>query len=205
MENKSNNNVLTIILIVLLVIAVGVIGYLLGSKGSTDNDQNNNPENDTNIISTSYTPKCNSNQLNLQVDIDDTQYNNIFDYIEEQQNIKVNLSYCSDSDDVEGVNYTLTEAEKTKALNEMKNNNHYVETGGLGGGACVPTVEIKYERNNKQYVLKYWGHIMDSNDGNIYKILDKSISTIQIEDSCGYLIETLGSTINNITKYELNE
>lgn len=199
MENKRNNNVLIIVLVTLLFIAVCVICYLLGSNNVKEN---NKPQEEINITPTSYIPKCNNNQQNLQVNIDDTQYNNIFDYIKGQQNVKINLLYCSNSEDAERVNYTLTEAEKIRALNEMKDNNHYVETDGLGGGACVPTVEIKYERNNKQYVLKYWGHIMDSNDGNIYKILDKSISATQIQDSCGYLIETLGSTINNIIKYE---
>lgn len=219
-ENKKRGNVLTIVLVVLLLIAVGVICYLLGSNNANENNQNNssnvseekennqdsgnntNVEEENTIIPVSYTPKCTEVTEPLVTDIEVTKYNNIVEYIQEQQNVQITLSYCKDSDSIEGVNYTLTDSEKNMALNEIKNSNYYMETGGVGGGACVPDVYINYERNNTQYVLKYWGHVMSSDDGNIYKILDESMNETQYNSPCAYMTDTLGSTINDIIKYE---
>ena len=213
-ENKKRGNCLTIILFILLLIAVGVICYLLGSNSAKDNSNNNdipteekdnNPnstiEQEKTITPVSYSPKCvEDNQANLKVDIDETKYNNIVDYIKTQQNVKIKLSYCV-GDEIEQSDYILSENEKNIALSEISS--HYIENTGLGGGACVPTTEISYTRNNSSYFVKYFGNVMSSNDGNIYKIIDKTVTVTQpSEDACHYFVQSLGSTINNITKYE---
>lgn len=219
-EKKNNGNLLTIILFILLLIAVGVICYLLGSNSAKDNDNisNNNPtqekennkesennpteEKENAITPVSYTPKCKNNKETLEVNIDDAKYNNVVEYIKDQKNIKISLWYCSNIDDIEGVNYTLTEIEKNVALNEILNSKHHMEDIEVGGGACVPTTKISYARNDKQYFVEYSGHIMSSNDGNIYKIIDKSVTNTYTQEYCQYQISSLGSTINNVIKYE---
>lgn len=209
-ENKNRGNVLTIILFVLLLVAVGVIGYLLGSNSDKENVDNNNnnlsstEEKENTITPVSYSPKCSKNvEDNLQVDIDENKYNNVIDYIKDQDNVKISLWYCSNSEDIESMNYTLSEIEKDKALNELLNSNHYMEDLETGGGACVPTITISYTRNDKQYFVKYWGKIIEScNDGNIYKIIDKSVTNNFTQEYCMYQISTLGTTINDIIKYE---
>lgn len=217
-EKKNKSNILTIVLVVLLLIAVGVICYLLGSSNTNKNNQNNSgniseekennevsddnkKEEETKITPVSYSPKCvEENQSSLQTDIDETKYDNVFEYIKEQQNINIKLSYCIDGD-IETPDYILNETEKNNALNEISS--HYIENAGLGGGPCVPTTEISYTRNNNSYFVKYNGHVMSSNDGNIYKIIDKSVTISQSsQEACHYFVQSLGSTINNITKYE---
>lgn len=219
MEAKKNNSkILTIILVVLLLIAVGVICYLLGSNNNTnknnqnngnniteeekENNSNNTTQEETTTKPVSYSPKCNNKTENLELNIDENKYNNIIEYIKEQKNVEIGLWYCSDFDDINGVNYTLSETEKNKAINELSNSKYYMEDIETGGGACVPTTKISYTRNNKQYFVEYWGHIMSSNDGNIYKIIDKSVTNSFTQEYCKYQISTIGSTINNITKYE---
>jgi len=213
-ENKKRGNVLTIILFILLVIAVGVICYLLGSNSVKNSDNNNDiptEEKDNNsnptteqekpITPVDYSPKCvEDNQSNLQTDIDETEYNNVNEYIKTQQNVKIKLSYCV-GDEIEQTDYVLNETEKNSALSEISS--HYIENTGLGGGPCVPTTEISYIRNSKSFFVKYWGNVMSSNDGNIYKIIDKTATIPQpSQDACHYFVQSLGSTINNITKYE---
>ena len=212
-ENKKRSNVLTIILFVLLLIAVGVICYLLGSNSAKNNNNNNNnpteeKENNSNnttenvITPVSYSPKCvEDSQASLKVDIDETKYNSVVDYIKIQQDVKIELSYCV-GDEIEQINYILNETEKNSTLSEI--GSHYIENTGLGGGACVPTTKISYTRNNNSYFIEYWGYVMSSNDGNIYKIIDKTVTVPQsTQDSCHYFIQSLGPTVNNITKYEI--
>lgn len=160
-----------------------------------------NIDDEQTITPVSYSPKCiDDNQQNLQVDIDENKYNNINEYIKEQQNVNIKLSYCIDGD-IDTPDYNLSETEKNNALNEV--GSHYIENTGVGGGACVPITEISYIRNNNSYFVKYNGHVMSSNDGNIYKIIDKSVVLPQTsQDPCHYFVQSLGSTINNITKYE---
>ena len=213
-ENKKRSNVLTIILFVLLLIAVGVICYLLGSNSAKDNSNNNDiptgeKDNNSNsqieqentTVPVVYSPKCvEDNQGSLMVNIDETKYENVNDYIKTQQNVKIKLSYCV-GDEIEQTDYALNETEKNSALSEISS--HYIENTGLGGGACVPTTEISYTRNNSSYFVKYFGYVMSSNDGNIYKIIDKTVTVPQsTQESCHYFVQSLGSTINNITKYE---
>ncbi|MBE6139547.1 MAG: hypothetical protein E7174_03535 [Firmicutes bacterium] len=230
MELKKNKkNVIIIILAVLLLISIGMICFLLVSK-NTENDvieqennqnvENNTPdqedENNQNtenkkeeatITPVSYTPKCVDDRImseKLLTDIDETKYNNIVEYIQNQNNVQITLGYCPNSDSEEFQYYTLTQLEKNTSLNEIKNSRHFVENVGLGGGACVPMTTIKYQKNNKEYIVKYWGDVMSSNDGNIYKIIDRSINNTFTQDYCHYFISSLGATINNITKFELN-
>lgn len=63
----------------------------------------------------SYSPNCQNSKDTYIVDVDTDKYNNIIDYIEDQENIKVTLSYCTENlNDETGVEpfishtYTLT-------------------------------------------------------------------------------------------------
>lgn len=205
---KKNNNMLTIILFILLLIAVEVICYLLGSNNSNadnknkqnniteENNHTNKSEEDEKVITpTNYNPKCNSENKSYLTDIDETKYNNIVEYIKEQKNVQIILSYCKSFETYEYADYTLTEDEKNSVLNEMKNSSFKISQADVGG-AGVSSLKISYERNNSQYYISYWGlHIMKSNDGNIYKILDKSTNnTLSEPQLCFYGFSNLSST-----------
>ena len=174
MEDTKKTNYLTIILTILLIIAVGVIGYSIGTNNSKENKLNNNEtkeeskqenanansenSNEESIMTPiAYTPKCidaSAKQTTLMSDIDTTKYNNIFEYLKQQQNLTISLNYCNDDlstdDIIEGDHYILNENEKSVVLDEMKNSAVEISKSGIGG-VCVSSLEIKYERNNKEY------------------------------------------------------
>ena len=228
--NNSNikNKILYLIILVIALVACYFSGYFIGLKGSESNDHKTNkdneiveenkseqeegtsnetgvPEEKPVVVAKDYTPKCDENtreETNLIVDIEDNKYNHIIDYIKEQENVSIDLGYCLDSDPDNYVEYTLNDLEKNNALNEIKQQKQYIEAIELGGGACVPSVEIKYQRNGKQYKVSYWGYVMESNDGNIYKIIDDNHSGSIDKKYCHYLTNGLGSTINSMTEYE---
>ena len=227
MEEKKNGNQLVIIfLVILLLVAVGVICYLLGSNSAKENNLNNNEikeevkepivDNNQDIISgdsekneedhvitpVSYTPKCidtPNQQQNLFVDIDEAKFNNISEYIQTQKNVKIILNYCKSGGEFTSSTYNLLDNEKDIVLNEMKNSSVSIEKSGLGG-ICVPTLKINYERNNNQYYISYYGlFAMTSNDGNIYKILDKSVNNTLTEPQyCLYYFNNLSNTATSI-------
>lgn len=214
-EKKNKSNILIIILFILLLIAVGIICYLLGSSSVKQNDNNsentteqkeNSETSDDNsteesvITPTAYTPLCHhNNQQNLQVDIDETKYNDIVDYIQAQKNIEITLSYCDDdtaTEDIEIGSYTLNKSERNSVLKEMKNSDYYSSDEGIGG-VCVASMNISYERNSKKYEVNFYElfAMTSSNDGNIYKILDKNLSPM---DFCNYKFRNLSSTASSI-------
>lgn len=225
--NNSNvkNRILCLIILIIVVVACYFAGYFIGLKVSESNynkdneivednkseqeDETSNdnvlPEEKSVVVAKDYTPKCDENtreETNLIVDIEHNKYNHIIDYIKEQENVSIDLGYCLDSDPDNYVEYTLNDLEKNNALNEINKQKQYIETIELGGGACVPSVEIKYQRNGNQYKVSYWGYVMESNDGNIYKIIDDNHSGSIDKKYCHYLTDGLGSTINSMTEYE---
>lgn len=215
-ERKNKSNILIIILFILLLIAVGIICYLLGSssvkesgknsenttehKENSETSDDNLNEEETTITPTAYTPLCPpNNQQNLQVDIDETKYNDIVDYIQAQKNIEITLSYCDDdpaTEDIEIGSYTLNKSEKNSVLKEMKNSDYYLSDEGIGG-VCVASMNISYERNSKKYEVNFYQlfAMTSSNDGNIYKILDKNLAPM---DFCNYEFRNLSSTASSI-------
>lgn len=227
-EKKNKNNILTIVLVVLLLIVVGVICYLLGINDVNENNQNNNGnvseekennqdsennpmiEEETSITPVGYTPKCSDSQTqqkNLLVDIDETKYINISEYIQKQKNVKINISYCkvinSSTDEVKDAQYQLTDTEKNNVLAEMKNSTFEIKSSGIGG-MCQPTLRITYEKNNNQYYIEYTRFYeqlfaMNSDDGNIYKILDKTVENSLSEPQyCLYVFDNLSNYANSL-------
>jgi len=220
MEEKKNiGNVLTIILVFLLLIAVGTIGYFIGSNKTKENNLNNNEikEEDKQedevideITPVAYTPKCvdsSAKENVLMTDIDDTKYNNIVEYIQEQENVKVLINHCKYDENNVAANeygfvagtYELTKLEQKNVFNEIKNSIFEITQSGIGG-ACVSDLEITYERNNKKYYILYYQlFAMTSNDGNIYKILDKTVNnTLEQPKDCLYHFDNLSNTANSI-------
>lgn len=219
-EKKNKSNLLTIILVILLIIAVGVICYLLGSNNTNDNIQNNNTnveekeennqsdvtadeeskDEEVEIQPTSYIPKCSNSQTpqNLLVDIDESKYNNISEYIQLQDDVQLSITYCKDGT-YDSLTYNLSDLEKNNVLNEMKSSVVSIEKDGIGG-ACVPSLKINYKRNNKEYYVSYYGtSAMTSDDGNIYKIFDKSVNnTLSEPSSCLYYFNNLSNTATSL-------
>lgn len=216
-EKKNKSNMLTIILIVLLLIAVGVIFYLLGINNTNENNQNNenniteeekqnnqDSENNTNveeentITPVSYSPKCSDSQTkqkNLLVDIDETKYNNISEYIQAQKNISITITSCEGDENNPNADelgmvwkkYILTESQKNTVLNSIKDSSYKISNDGIGG-VCVSSFEINYERKDKIYSVSFWGYFhLSSDDGNIYKIIDKTVTnTLEQPEYCIY-------------------
>lgn len=229
MDDNKKTNYLTIILTILLIITVGVIGYFIGTNNSKENKLDNNEiseedkqdnsnvdfenNNEESIVTPiTYTPKCidmAANQTTLMSDIDATKYNNIFEYIESQKNVKILINHCksdenninADSNGFVTGTYELTKSEKEVLINEMKNSTVEISKSGIGG-ACVSSLEIKYERNNKEYYVSYYQlFAMTSNDGNIYKIIDKSVNnTLDTPEQCLYNFNNLSNTGISILK-----
>ena len=157
------------------------------------------PENDE-IEPYSYSPNCQNSKDTYIVDVDIDKYNNIIDYIEDQENIKVTLSYCTENLNDEtgmepfiGHTYTLTEAEQKAVFNDIRNSSYTLYEQGLGG-ACPSTLKIYYEHNNKEYSIDFFDliAISEANDGNIYAILDKN--TKKPSYDCMYYYENLSPT-----------
>ena len=205
-ENKKTGNILTIILFILLLIAVGVIGYLVGSNSAKENNNNINSteeKEETSITAVSYIPKCSGyEEKKYMVDIDDNKYENIVEYILDQNDVKAVINYCNVGDDGgpgEQKKQEITESEQMSIFSEMKNSITTIRTGGIGA-VCDESLEITYYRNNNQYSIKYLGlSFMSSNDGNIYKILDKNL-TNDLEDSnnCLYYASNLSATAQTL-------
>ena len=203
---EKNKKIVNILSFILIIILVGIIGYLLGSMSSKeDNNKILSDEKDeikeeekNQITPVNYVPKCQEQtQSNLKVDIDETKYNDIIQYINEQQKVIVTL-------EIEGENskiHKLTEQEKNIVLSEIKNSTYSITDSGLGGVNHY-FLKISYEKNNIEYYVLFNYFVgMYSNDGNIYKILDKSIvnSSLSIE-GCIYEFSNLSPTAISIFK-----
>ena len=226
--NKNKSNIIIIILSILLVIAIGVICFLLISNPSKNNfkiDSENTEEKVENneekteelmemqpdenfgkIDKFYYNPKCMDSSMdtkNLYVDIDETKFNNISECIMKQKNVKFTISYCKQNavtGEDESFEYVLTKNEMQEALNEMQESKYNIAPSGIGGW-CVPGLSIEYERNNQKYSIGYFQFFaLSSNDGNIYKILDKSLeNTLSDPKNCLYTTDNLSKTISDIS------
>lgn len=86
-------------------------------------------------------------------------------------------------------------------LEELKSSSIKISSAGLGG-VCVPALKITYERNSTEYYIYYYSFFaMSSNDGNVYKIIDKNITNnVSGSSSCIYEINSLGNTLDTIKK-----
>ena len=226
MEEKKNNNIIVIILTILLIIVALIIGYLIGNNITKGNNLNNDEikeeskeqveennqdntninveekEEETVITPVAYTPKCidtPNQQSNLLVDIDEIKYNNISEYIQDQNDVKLSITYCKEGELPSELTYNLSEMEKNSVLTEMKSSLVSIEKSGIGG-VCVPGLKISYKRNNNEYYVLYYGFFaMTSNDGNIYKIIDKSVNnTLDDPQYCLYNFNNLSSTVSSL-------
>lgn len=172
-------------------------------------EENSEKTEETNIASSSYTTKCNADEpktFTVYGNVDN--YSNIYQYISDKKNISVKFGYCSDepvSDDGEGPvyykanYYSLTSKEIVEYLNEMKvkGSSKYLE-GGYGP-SCDDSIYISYNFNNVDYTVKLGAgsQILDSSDGNIYKIIDTN-SKEKAPQYCLYSAGSVSDTINNI-------
>ena len=190
-----------VIIIILSCLVVGLTCTLLFTKGdnnssdinssddkkSTEQTDQSKEESDL-VARTSYVPKCvledekigfKSNE-SFYTDVDDNKYSTIFEYVLNQKNIKIVLRYVPQKSITDG-SYTENQYEFTKEevdmfFSDVKNDKGSMFFGGIGG-AGVPTLTISYNRNGSEYNVSLWdGTVLSSNDGNIYKIIDKHVS-----------------------------
>lgn len=150
----------------------------------------------------SYKANCKNIDKSYIVDVDVSKYDNIVDYINEQENIEIEIDYCVENmNDINGdepyliKSYMLTDSEEKKVLDEIKTSKHSLVDSGLGG-VCSDSLDISYERNGKKYEVSFYGlFALSSNDGNIYAILDKGKSK---KEFCNYEFENLSPTAKAI-------
>ena len=206
-----------IVIIILSVLVVGLVTYIVLNE-INDGKTESNAANDINveenksvskeyndfISESTYVTKLRNETYTVDVDV--SKYNNIFEYIEKQDNVSMQVTYCTAEDSNNIVaggtskfsgKYTFNSAEVNTILNEMKQSSQNTK-GGLGG-LCVPQVTINYQRNGVSKYLNLYStfSITETNDGNIYKIYDKNITyEITFEDA-NYGFDTLSETLNN--------
>ena len=204
-----------VIIIILAVLVIGLSAYIVADKvlenrktddsGTTIQDNSNKEEAYNDFVEPSdYVPKMRVwGKLisSIQTDVDVTKYNNIFEYIEKQDNVSIGFVYCTGEDynniETEGYSgqYTFTDTEVKTILSEMKKSTQEIK-GGLGG-VCVPMVKISYTRNGVSKYLNLYSvyAITETNDGNIYKIYDKNVQST--DDTSSYLFQNLSETLKN--------
>ena len=178
-----------ILISVLVTIILALATYIITDK-FFDNKKETNKEpeavenkeetkpNDT-VISSIYKTKIGSKEYT--VDVDETKYNTIFDYIDAQEDVSIKVYFCTginEDGSFEGGDYTLTKEETKTVLDEMKKSKEYYEDSALGG-VCVDIITISYKRNNVNHKISFYSvfyAINETDDGNIYKIYDKNIT-----------------------------
>lgn len=220
-EVKQKNNKLGvfIVLAVGLVMCVGAffLGQSLANKEDeilnkeetkedkqeeTNKEENKEEQKEDTIEPYSYKSVCQNIDESYLVDVDVNKYNNIVDYIDEQENVEIVISYCTvNSNDVNGDEpfigdeYILNDSEEKKVLDDIRKSKYTLTGDGLGG-ACVDSLEIHYEHNGKKYDVSFYSFMaLSSNDGNIYAILDKGKNK---KEYCEYQFENLSPTANSI-------
>lgn len=130
------------------------------------------------------------------VDVDINKYTNIYDYIMDQKDLRIEVENYND----EGpYRIKLTDEEIKSFFDNMKKNKVYIGKSGLDGGA-VPFVYIFYTRNKEEKNVSIFDiyAISNSNDINIYRILDENIEVkIDARDAklCEYVFDSFDKTV----------
>ena len=167
------------------------------TKVDTNENQNNN-----NVVETmAYTSLCGSNSGN--VDVDTSKYTNIFDYILDQEDVKVVVNYYND--DLNLINKELNPEDAKKFLDNMKANRIDAVYGGGLGGAYVSTIDINYVRNGAEKNVNIYQvyALSTSNDMNIFKIIDENASKVVIDENatgCTYSFDNFDDEVYEIAK-----
>lgn len=213
MENKNGGIYVVVTLLCVAVLVMG--GYLIYDKvlsknnansssngdsnsSSINNNANTTEENNDFVTPSTYTTKI-KNEV-YTVDVDETKYNNVFEYVGKQNNVSIKVNYCGKSTDAthppeQTEFYTLSDSEVSTVLSEMKLSTQNT-AGGLGG-ICVPVVLITYTRKGIEHKLDlYYVYAINSTtDGNIYKIYDKNVTGVE---NYTYGFKNLSPTLEHI-------
>lgn len=220
---KDGENMKNVIIIVLSIFVIVLSSYIILEKvkdskelniidkqvnDTVKEDDNKELEDDINVVSSSYTTKCNTDEEKTFIvygNVDN--YSNIYQYISNNEDISVKLGYCSNEviSDGEGPTffktnyYDLTDEEITTYLNEMKDKGSSKYLTGGYGPSCDNSIYISYKFNNNEHTLKIGlnSQILNTTDGNIYKIIDMN-SNDEIPEYCLYSAGSDSTTINNI-------
>ena len=203
-----------VIVIFLILIILGLCAYIaydkevFGNKEKKENntvenkiekniDKSEDVENSDRVAESTYTTKLEGKTYTVDVDVD--KYNNIFEYIEKQDDVSMYIMYCTSEDYEKSTAYSgkyeFSSSEVATVLSEMKNSDKNTH-GGLGG-TCVPTVVINYTRNNVSKHIDFYSiyAISDTNDGNIYKIYENNLT--EIEEYPAYAFNNLSATLKD--------
>ena len=199
-NNEKKSNGLLIGLVVFLIIAVlGLGGYIIYDKvidkdepkieensnvdetneEETKENNDNSKKNDK-VESSTYKPKCikTGDSSVYTTDVDTTMYKNIFEYIYAQSDVSISMKYYKT--EATGLNekkYLFTDEEMETFFKERKEISlDYKALGGMGS----PYLIINYTRGGKEYYLNIYEFfvIFETNDGNIYKIMDEHVDEI---------------------------
>ena len=224
MENKKSGVLTGVIIGLLIGLVVGLVLYIvMDKKDDNDNktddkkqttettkddkkkeDKKEEPKDDDKKEENSYEYTSfgmlpDGSKATGIVDIDTSKYTNIYDYIEEQENVKVIIDYYEKvGDDYPEKQYELSSAEKEKFINNMKKSHFEIKLGGLGG-MLTSSIFIKYTRNGEEKTVKiYQSYALSSSDDiNIFKIIDDN-ATVKEDNANVYAIYDFDNTIYDL-------
>ncbi len=165
-NNNSNKNGIIAVLVIIIIALIGAVIYFAFIKKEEPTTDNNGGNNQA-INNTNENNQTNNgtNQNN-----ETENFKPWMKYILEQNITKIELSKVSCLED----NFGDTK-KVVVTVNELKSifkkfMNHKLQVAYIGGGGwqCGETLNIKYQKNGKEYELEYLGnegHIVPSSDG----------------------------------------
>lgn len=188
MKNQKNNKILYGIIVILCCLVLVLVGYIVYDKvlekGTVINENNNEiiQDNDSKQDNNVTNPDNSNNNTNYD------NYNNWMDYIMSTDINSIKLEYCvEDSSNEDEIPLKKTLDISKKDLNRIFveiNKGKLVKNyyGGLGG-PCMPSIDITYNTNKKQYNLDLFLYsfidINDIKDQNILNHIQNSNYTIK--------------------------
>ncbi len=230
-KQKGNNKILGIVIVILVLFIVALLAFIFinnskskTAKNSNVNSENkeeinkddssknnvNNSSNDVIFEDLDYTPKCNNTLLDGQTilytaNFEASKYNNIVEYLKEQKNLTVTLKhyYLTENNESKNIDKVLSDDEVNNMFKEMSPS--IVKIGGIGF-VSGPILYINYTKGDKQLYVSFTQlQVIDTNDGDLLRIMDNSIA--DDNDFCNYGIgvDSIGSTVKNIDQSLLSQ
>ena len=209
---NKNKKIIVSVIRVLLIIIIGILlaVFLLSRKNENNKDSDN-------VISDCRYSYDENNNINL----DKSQnYTNVIDYIKNQNNISIKVTYVNykEENDEPWDIYTLTKEEINQFLLDLEKGTwlkkYYT---GAGGRNIGEKVKISYSVKNKDAYVDLFGfykgeefsHIQ-TNDNNLIKILNREqnykisdedsdyLQQLKETNSCDFVIKYSSDILNDI-------
>ena len=185
----SLGTALVLIVIVGLLVGLGSAYIFTRSNNKSSDDTKNNTQTQEQVKEEKYQPLNEyhkSTGTTFTVDDSANKYNNVFDYISQQNNITIKFNYFDYSANLK--QYTVETTNVKNVLEQLSLSSvAYSQEKKLESDSKISKITIDYQSNSNTYYfvgkfgLDNMGNIqsiadLESNDGNVYKILDKIVT-----------------------------